>query len=105
MPSVTCAGLLPSSPATTRVEPRLNSWLASAYVFCKALIAIALWGGASIGYFFAPLAWWQWLLATAAAFLLVVALPITDEIGFALALLFLATDWLKRRRRASAAAV
>ncbi|MDF2763710.1 MAG: hypothetical protein K0S81_704, partial [Rhodospirillales bacterium] len=44
------------------------------------------------------------LLATAAAFLLVVALPITDEIGFALALLFLLTDWLKRRRRASAAA-
>jgi TRAP transporter 4TM/12TM fusion protein len=81
-----------------------DSWLASAYVFCKALIAIALWGGASIGYFFAPLAWWQRLLATAAAFLLVVALPITDEIGFALALLFVATDWLKRRRRAAAAA-
>jgi TRAP transporter 4TM/12TM fusion protein len=81
-----------------------ESWLASAYVFGKALIAIALWGGASIGYFFAPIAWWQRLLATAAAFLLVVALPITDEIGFALALLFLATDWLKRRRSASAAA-
>lgn len=81
-----------------------ESWAASVYVFAKALIAVGLWGAAAIGFFLAPLAWWQRIIATAAAFFLVVALPITDEIGFALALAFLSTDWLKRRRRASAVA-
>jgi TRAP transporter 4TM/12TM fusion protein len=75
---------------------------AVAYVAGKAVLAVMLWGGASIGWFTGPLAWWERGLATAAAFLLVAAIPWTDESGFALALLFLLLQW--RRRRAGAAA-
>jgi TRAP-type uncharacterized transport system fused permease subunit len=54
---------------------------------------------------FAPLAWWERLLATAAAFSLVLAMPITDEVGFALAALFLALQWWRGRRSREQATV
>jgi len=69
-----------------------------AYILLKALLAIGLWGAASIGYLWAPLLWWERLLAAAGAFLLVVALPITDELGFAVSAAVLAAHWLRRRR-------
>ena len=56
----------------------------------KALVAIGLWGAASIGYLWSPLSWPERIVAAAAAFSLVVALPVTDEIGFVLAALLLA---------------
>jgi TRAP-type uncharacterized transport system fused permease subunit len=71
--------------------------LAIAYVAFKALVAVGLWGAAAIGFLRAPLSWPQRLLAAAAALLLVVALPITDEIGFALAAVFLAWHWRATR--------
>ena len=55
------------------------------YVIMKALLAIGLWGAAAIGHLVRPLAWWERLLAMAAAFFLVAALPVTDTIGFVLA--------------------
>ena len=58
--------------------------LAVAYIVGKAMLAIGLWGGAIIGYLAGPLSWPMRLLAGAAALLLVLALPVTDEIGFAL---------------------
>ncbi|MBL8707719.1 MAG: TRAP transporter permease [Rhodospirillaceae bacterium] len=58
------------------------------YIVVKAVLAIALWGAAGIGFLVRRLAWWERLFATIAAFSLVLALPITDEIGFALAALF-----------------
>jgi len=64
-----------------------NYWLAAAYVTLKAAIALGLWGAAAIGYGRAPLHWWERVLATAAALFLVVALPVTDEVGFVLAAL------------------
>jgi TRAP-type uncharacterized transport system fused permease subunit len=60
-------------------------WLAVVYIVIKATLAMALWGAAAIGYGIAPLAWWERLLGAVAAGLLVVALPITDELGFVLA--------------------
>ena len=60
-------------------------WLAVAYIVVKATLAMLLWGAAAIGYVMAPLAWWERLLAAAAAAFLVAAIPVTDEIGFALA--------------------
>ena len=60
-------------------------WLAVAYIVVKAALAMLLWGAAAIGYVMAPLAWWERVLATAAALFLVAAIPLTDEIGFALA--------------------
>ena len=62
-------------------------WLAVAYIVVKATLAMLLWGAAAIGYVFAPLAWWERILAAVAAAFLVLAVPITDEIGFALAAL------------------
>ncbi len=58
--------------------------LDTAYVVFKAIVAIGLWGAASVGYLRGPLIWPERILATAAAFLLVVAVPWTDEAGFAL---------------------
>jgi TRAP-type uncharacterized transport system fused permease subunit len=74
-----------------------TSPLAVVYVTVKALLAVGLWGAAAIGYLWAPLHWAERVLATAAAFLLVVAVPIADEIGFALAAGFLLWHWRRSR--------
>jgi len=76
--------------------------LAVAYIVIKALIAIALWGAAAIGFLWSPLNWFERAAAAAAAFLLVVAVPLTDEIGLGLAAAFLAGHWLRHRRACSA---
>jgi len=72
---------------------------AVAYIVFKACIAIALWGTAGVGFLFAPLAWWERILATVAAFSLVLAVPLTDEIGFVLSAAFLAQHIWRGRRR------
>ena len=59
--------------------------LAVVYIVFKACLAIGLWGAAAIGYLIKPMPWWQRLMAAAASFTLIAALPLTDEIGFALA--------------------
>jgi TRAP transporter 4TM/12TM fusion protein len=75
------------------------SVMAVAYVLFKAVLAICLWGGAAIGYFWVPLNPLERLLAAAAAASLVVALPLTDQVGFALAAGFVVEHWLKSRRQ------
>jgi TRAP transporter 4TM/12TM fusion protein len=72
------------------------------YIIFKALVAIGLWGAASIGYFRDRLSWPERILAATAAFFLVAAIPVTDEIGFALGIVFLAWQALRRRRAARA---
>jgi TRAP transporter 4TM/12TM fusion protein len=62
-------------------------WFAVAYVTLKAILALGLWGAAAIGYGRAPLVWWERILASLAAVFLVLAVPVTDEIGFALAVI------------------
>ena len=74
-----------------------DSLLNTAYMVMKAVIAIGLWGGAAVGYLWSPLAWYERLAAMAAAFLLVVAIPWTDEVGFALGALFAAWHGLRSR--------
>jgi TRAP transporter 4TM/12TM fusion protein len=74
-----------------------GTWLDTAYVVFKAVVAIVLWGAASIGYLRAPINWPERVVATIAAFLLVVAIPWTDEAGFALAAAFVAWHWLRTR--------
>jgi TRAP transporter 4TM/12TM fusion protein len=78
--------------------------LAVAYIVGKALLAIALWGGASVGYLLVPLNGLERLFAVAAACMLVVALPITDEIGLAMSAVFFAWHFWQKRRLATAAA-
>jgi TRAP-type uncharacterized transport system fused permease subunit len=79
-----------------------QSWLAVAYIFLKACVAIALWGAATIGFFWTNLPMVARVYAAATAFLFVVALPITDEVAFVMTGLFLL--WQHRRRGVLAAA-
>ncbi|MBR9971074.1 TRAP transporter permease [Magnetospirillum sulfuroxidans] len=79
------------------------SVLLVAYMVFKALLGIALWGGAAIGHFFTDLTWTERAWATLGAGLLVAALPITDELGFAAAATFMAWQWRKSRKAALAA--
>ena len=74
--------------------------LAVAYIVLKCALAIGLWGAAVIGWLGHRLALWQRGLTAAAAFTLIAALPLTDEIGFALAALFAASWWFARKRHA-----
>lgn len=74
----------------------IGYWPAVAYIVLKALIALALWGACVIGWLGRPLAIWERVIAVAAAFTLVAAMPVTDEIGFALALAFGAALWFRR---------
>ena len=71
--------------------------LDTAYVVFKAIIAILLWGAASIGYLRAPLNWAERIFVTVAAFLLVVAIPWTDEVGFGLCAAFVAWHLFRTR--------
>ncbi|MCF3974460.1 TRAP transporter permease [Paracoccus salsus] len=70
---------------------------AVAYIVAKCVLAIGLWGIAVIGWLHHPLRFWERLLSAAAAFTLIAALPMTDEIGFALAAAFLGLWWMRRR--------
>jgi TRAP transporter 4TM/12TM fusion protein len=75
---------------------------AVAYIVLKALIAIALWGAAAIGYLWSPLNVPERILAATAAGLLVAAIPLTDELGLAIGAVVLAIHWLRHRRQCSA---
>jgi TRAP transporter 4TM/12TM fusion protein len=76
----------------------IGYWPAVAYIVIKACLAIGLWGAAAIGYLLAPLRWWERAIAAAGAFLLVAALPVTDELGFAICAAFIAWHVLAVRR-------
>jgi TRAP-type uncharacterized transport system fused permease subunit len=78
-----------------------GTWLDTAYVAGRAVMAIVLWGAAATGWLFGPMAWAERALATAAAFLLVVAVPLTDEAGFVLAITVIAVHYRRSRRLAT----
>jgi TRAP-type uncharacterized transport system fused permease subunit len=56
---------------------------------------------AVIGWLGRPLALWERALGMIAGFTLIAALPLTDEIGFALVALFAVTLWLRREKAAA----
>ena len=59
-----------------------------------------LWGGAVVGFLRGPLGFLERVLAVVAAALLVAAVPLTDEMGFALgAALIVWNVWRSRPRR------
>ncbi len=74
-------------------------WLAVVYIVFKAVLAIFLWGAAAIGYLWAPLSVAERILATAAAGSLVVAMPMTDEVGFACAVVFVVWHFLRKKQQ------
>jgi TRAP transporter 4TM/12TM fusion protein len=73
--------------------------LTVAYVAFKAVLAISLWAVMTIGYLWQPVGWLGRLFAFAAAALLVAAVPFTDEIGFAMAAVFILWQWFRNRLR------
>ena len=74
-----------------------NLWM-TAYMLVKTVLAVGLWGMASTGYLQQKMPVWERLLCFAAGALLVVALPLTDEIGFVLGvMLILQHVWRSRR--------
>ena len=75
-----------------------GTWWDTSYIVFKALIAIALWGGAAIGFWLVPMHWFERLWAFVAAAFLVAALPATDEIGLGLTLALEVWHWLRARR-------
>jgi TRAP-type uncharacterized transport system fused permease subunit len=80
--------------------------LAVAYIVAKALLAIGLWGGAVIGFLVGPMSWAERAVAAVAAGTLIAALPLTDEIGFALAAVVIGLHvWRQRARRDRTATV
>ncbi len=81
-----------------------GTWLATVWVVFKALVAVSMWGAGAIGYLLGPLNWLERLVAIASASLLVVALPLTDEVGLAAVALFLVWHVRRSRRAALAAA-
>ena len=74
---------------------------AVAYIVVKTVVAMALWGIAVIGWLGHRLGIAERVLAMVAAFTLVAALPVTDEVGFALAVVFAAWMVWQRRRMAA----
>ncbi|MCV3239744.1 TRAP transporter permease [Mesorhizobium sp. ZC-5] len=70
------------------------------YIVLKACLGIVLWGAAVVGFLFARMALWERIIAFAAGVLLVMALPLTDEAGFALAVLWIGFHWWKSRATA-----
>jgi TRAP-type uncharacterized transport system fused permease subunit len=78
-------------------------WFDVTYITIKVLIAIGLWGVAAVGYWLAPVNWFERIFAFVAAAFLIAAVPLTDEIGFALAALFAAWHvWRARSARRDA---
>ena len=73
-----------------------------AYIVLKAVLAILLWGCAAIGYLWSPLGLFERIFATVSAFMLVAAIPMTDEIGFAGGAVFIGWQWFRRRQCRSA---
>jgi TRAP transporter 4TM/12TM fusion protein len=76
------------------------AWTDVVYVTFKALAAILLWGGAVVGFLRGPLGLPGRILAVVAAALLVAAVPLTDEAGFALAAVVFAWNGWQHRRPA-----
>lgn len=69
----------------------------AAYIIGKTLLAICLWGAATIGFMKRDMALWERGLAALAAAFLVLALPATDEVGFALAALLIGLHWWRAK--------
>jgi TRAP transporter 4TM/12TM fusion protein len=75
-----------------------GDWLDTTWIVFKALVAIAMWGAGAIGFLVTRLNMVERVVAIGSASLLVVALPLTDELGLGLIAVFVA--WHVWRSRA-----
>ena len=72
------------------------------YLFAKACFGIGLWGVAVVGFLFTRAAALERLIALVAGASLVVALPWTDELGWALGIILVAQHWWRSRKLGAA---
>ena len=102
--SIAVAGFI--VPFMAVYEPALmlqgDSLLATVYVVFKAALAIGIWGAIFTGFLQIKMPWWERALGFAAGASLILATPMSDEIGFALAAVFIAQH-LWRARNAQVA--
>lgn len=70
---------------------------ATLYMLIKAMFAVALWGCAATGHWRMPMPWWERLLAFVAGVSLILALPISDEVGFALGIAVMGWHYWRSR--------
>ena len=69
------------------------------YIILKTCFAVALWGMAAVGFLLASANWLERIGAFASGVLLVLAMPLTDELGFLLGVAVIAAHWWRTRRR------
>ncbi|MER8436722.1 TRAP transporter permease [Mesorhizobium sp. M1312] len=74
-----------------------------AYIVLKACMGIALWGAAAVGFLARRMVLWERLVAFAAGALLVAALPVTDEAGWALSFVWIGWHCWRARQATGAA--
>jgi TRAP transporter 4TM/12TM fusion protein len=78
-----------------------GDWTDTVWIVFKALVAISMWGAGAIGFLFGRLNGVERVVAVVSASFLVVALPLTDEIGLgAVAVFVLWHAWRTRSQRA-----
>ena len=78
-----------------------GDWMDTLWIVFKALVAIGMWGAGAIGYLFGRLNVVERIVAVVSASFLVVALPLTDEIGLGAVAVFVAWHyWRTRQQRA-----
>lgn len=68
------------------------------YITIKALIAMLFLGMTAVGYMNAPLNIIERIICFCVSILLIAAIPITDELGFGLMIIFIIYRWFKFRR-------
>ncbi len=79
-----------------------GDWTDTVWIVFKALVAIAMWGAAAIGFLLSRLNAVERVVAFVSASFLVVALPLTDEIGLGAVAVFVAWHvWRTRQQRAA----
>ncbi|MDO8904484.1 TRAP transporter permease [Hydrogenophaga sp.] len=82
-----------------------GDWTDTLWIVFKALVAISMWGAGAIGYLIGRLNAVERIVAVVSASFLVVALPLTDEIGLGAVAVFVAWHyWRTRQQRALSAA-
>ncbi|TJZ92004.1 TRAP transporter permease [Paracoccus gahaiensis] len=69
-----------------------------AYILLKTVMGVGMWGIAVVGYLWDRTNLIERLLAFAAGVSLILAMPWTDEAGFALTAVFLIVHWMRTRR-------
>ncbi|MGE4260701.1 TRAP transporter permease [Shewanella sp.] len=77
-----------------------DSISAIVYVVFKALLAIGLWGAVFTGFLLRPMKWWERLGGFVAGGSLILATPMSDEIGFALVAIVVLQHWWFSHRAA-----